>query len=289
MNCLSRHVLLRAVTSVGVALVLVLTASGAYAGVGAFGPNGKVNLPAAEPAIAFTGSVIAPLVCTSTPDTGAVTISEDTRITLANFTGADASVDTGTEHAVIIGNGVGLSVRFRPGRYTVRMVPSCTVTSTVRAAVVTVVDATAAQPIPGVSPPPLITLPPPSGGTGTVAPDPTRTGGTTTAPPPPPSPANTVSSGAPSRRPPEVGGGGTGPAPTEPFGTPATGAGADPVLEVVGQEPVIYDTLLVPVQQQGDPRDVRLLAVISVICVFGVTAAIIRAIVSQRARGTVST
>jgi hypothetical protein len=86
-----------------------------------------------------------------------------------------------------------------------------------------------------------------------------------------------------------VGGGGTGPAPTEPFGTSRTGTGADSVLEVVGHEPVIYDALLVPVQQQGDPRDVRLLAVIAVICVFGVTAAIIRAIVSQRARGTAST
>jgi hypothetical protein len=285
MNCLSRHAFLRAVASVGVALVLVLTASGAYAAVGAFGSDGKVNLLATEPAIAFTGSAIAPLVCTSTPDTGAVTISEDTRITLANFTGADASVDTGTEQAVIVGNGVGLSVRFRPGQYIVRMVPSCTVTSAVGAAVVTVVDATAAQPIPGVSPPPLITLPLPSGGTGTVAPDPSRTAGTTTAPPP--SPANTVSSGSPSRRPPQVSG--TGRAPTAPFGPPATGTGADPVLEVVGRGPVIYDALLVPVQQQGDPRDARLLAVIAVICVFGVTTAIIRAIVSQRARGTVST
>jgi hypothetical protein len=285
LNCLSHPAFLRAVASVGVALVLVLTASGAYAGVGAFRSGGNVDLLAAESAIAFTGSGIAPLVCTSTPDTGAVTISEGTRITLANFTGADASVETGTQPAVIVGNGVGLSVRFRPGRYTVRMVPSCTVTSTIGAAVVTVVDATAAQPIPGVSPPVLIAPPPPSAGTGTVAPDPTRAPGTTTAPPP----ANTVSSGSPFRRPFEVGGAGTGRAPTEPFGTPATGTRADSVLEAAGHEPVIYDMLLVPVQQPGDPRDVRLLALIAVICVSGVTAAIIRAIVSQRARGTVST
>jgi len=39
----------------------------------------------------------------------------------------------------------------------------------------------------------------------------------------------------------------------------------------------------------GDPKGVRLLAVIAAICVFGVTVAIIRAIVSQRTSAAPST
>lgn len=349
MNCLSYRALLRAVACVGVALVLILVASGAYAGIQVPRTDDATGLVTdAGPSIVFTGSGIAPLVCTSTPDTSAVTITDDTRITLANFTGAEASVDTGTAQELTVADGTGLSVRFRPGQYAVRMVPSCTLTSTIAAAVVTVLGAGTVDPKPtprasentmppgGATSPPAL-LPTPSGPagprpTGEVQPSvrPSHTGGGTDAGAPSGGVGGGIGGGQVTHGP--VGGGQTGggrggtgggstagggtaeggtggsgagggktagggstgtgqpvaasaavPAPTGGPGDVPPASGAEP------GEPAIYDVLMVQVPQPGDPRDARLLAAIAIICVFGVTTAIIRAILSQRARGMVST
>jgi hypothetical protein len=67
---------------------------------------------------------------------------------------------------------------------------------------------------------------------------------------------------------------------------PNEGDGADQNQDESGPE--IYDLLAVPVERPKDLRGHRLLAVIATICMLGVTTAIIRAIVSQRASHAVS-
>jgi hypothetical protein len=312
MNCLSHRALLGAVFSVGAAVSLILVASGAYAGafrsatVPTLTSTSALTLAEDEPAIVFTGSGMAPLVCTSTPDSAAVTITDDMRITLANLTGADASVDTGTAQALTVADGVGISVRFRPGQYAIRLVPDCTMTNDVGASVVTVKSEPDQQPKPtGATPPePTLTGPPAPGDTDVGRPtgDPTLTGATVIAEP---SPSSAISASA--AWPPSVAiGPVTQPAPQASAASGGSGASGGPSSSPAGSlgptlvgpgppstaadaEPVIYDVVMVSLQQPGDPRDDRLLAVIAVICVFGVTTAIIRAILSQRARGMVST
>jgi hypothetical protein len=301
-NCLSHRALLRTVVSLGAASCLLLIAAGAYAGIGPSPADDSVVLTTQdEPAIRFNGGVMAPLVCTSTPDTAAVTIAENTRITLANLTGAAASVDSGTAQALTVADGVGVSVRLRAGEYTIRMVPECTVTNAVEAATITVKDSLDPSPVPPATLPPILTDP---GIVTLPVPIPSRTR-TQTEPPatavPAPSLSTPVTSPAVPRMPPPSSLS-AAPASTRPESPVSAGPGGPPasigtpnigppgsIAIPAEPEPVIYDVLMVPVHQQGDPRDARLLAVIAVICVFGVTTAIIRAILSQRARGMVST
>jgi hypothetical protein len=298
-NCLSHRAFLHAVVSLGAASFLLLTAAGAYAGIGGSPADDSVVLTTEDaPEIRFNGSVMAPLVCTSTPDTSAVTIAENTRITLANLTGATASVDSGAAQALIVADGVGLSVRLRAGEYTIRMVPDCTVTNAVEAATITVKASLDPIPVPPATLPPILTDPgivtlpvpipsrtltgtkPPA----TTVPDPSRST-PVTSPAVPSSPS--VSPAPASTRPESPVSAGPGGPPAS-IGTPNTGPPGSIAIPAE-PDPVIYDVLMVPVHQTGDPRDARLLAVIAVICVFGVTTAIIRAILSQRARRMVNT
>ena len=289
MYCVSHRALLGAFVSVSAAALLIFTGSGAYAG--AIRPVTMEPVTAeSEPAIVFTGSAMAPLICTSTPDTPAVTITVDMRVTLANLTGAEASVDTGTAQALTVADGVGVSVRFRPGQYVVRLVPDCALTNDIGASVVTVMDESGVAPAPTTAPTPSLPetvrqptpsgsrLVGPTGGSGSRA---TPTVPAAVADPPPPG-----GSAVPITESPTAGSAGS---PPEPTSSGVVSPAPRPAWAVGDHDPVIYDVVMVPVQQPGDPRVVRLLAVIAVICVFGVTTAIIRAILTQRARGMVST
>jgi hypothetical protein len=259
-----------------------------------------------EPSIVFSGIVTAPLVCTSKPDTPELTITDQTRITLANLTGADASVDTGTEQALSVADGAGVSVRFRPGQYVLRMVPDCTLTSGVDAAVLTVVTE-AAQPL--ASAPAKSDPGPASSDPDAPAPDATDPGPAAAGPPswPPgrenghsPRPHPGPDPGPPGGSEHQPGTAEHQPSPSSTTPQSPTGSPAavlpeptptpDPADQAttVGQ-PVIYDIVVVPWQEPGsDPRDARLLAIIALICVLGVTMASIRAILTHRARRTVN-
>ncbi len=247
-----------------------------------------------EATILFTGSTLAPLMCDSTPNTTAITITDATRITLANLTGADAGLDTGSEQALTVADGIGVSVRFRPGQYAIRMVPNCALTGDVGLALLTVTAASSDGP--GATLPPQPQPGPPQPGPApTAAGDPRPSLSVPSTSPDRPNlvlgPAPTTSLAAASPMP-QNSATETAPEPpavaaqqTDPAVTPPSMAVAHPG----GLEPAFYDIELIALQHPGDPRDTRLLLVVAVICVFGVGMAIIRAILSQRARHTVST
>jgi hypothetical protein len=202
----------------------------------------------ARSTISFTGGVLAPMACSSTPDPATLTVPNNSRVVLANFTGAAATVDVGTGKAVAVPDGSAVSVKFKKGEHQVRMVPDCPGTLQVEAAVVTVVKPADAD----------------------AGPDPDLGG----APPGP----------DPSRSPPALSG-------VEASPGPATGLDASSgpigVAGAGGSDAGPADDgalvlAVAPAGERPDGRGARLLAVIATICVFGVTTAIIRAIVAQR-------
>lgn len=203
---------------------------------------------AAGPAIRFTGGVLAPVVCSSAPDPSTLTVANNTRVVLANFTGADATVDLGTGTPLAVADGAALSVRFKKGEYRVRMVPDCPGMLEVQPAVVSVVR------------------PKGAGDPGSVAVTPSPVGPVASFPPP-----DTPSSARSS--------------PMDSAEENPSGLIAAPGRATAGPAPVEVgpDVLAAPpVGDRPDGGRARLLAVIATICVFGVTTAIIRAIVAQR-------
>jgi hypothetical protein len=202
---------------------------------------------AGGPSISFTGGVLAPVACSSTPDPPGLNLAKSTRVVLVNFTGADATLDLGTGTPIAVGDGAAVSVKFKKGEYRVRMVPDCPGTLQIQAAIVSVGKTMDARPhaLPG---------PPNSAGPAADPSPPATAGGSGPAPAASPS-------AAPGGR----------------VGDAETIAGGSAMVEP-GQEVLV----VAPMGDRPDARGARLLAVIATICVFGVTTAIIRAIVAQR-------
>jgi len=186
------------------------------------------------------------VACSSTPHPPSLNLTKNTRVVLANFTGAEATVDLGTGIPVAVADGAAVSVTFKKGEYRVRMVPDCPGTLAIQAAVVSVgkaqkgpeapaVIATPPGPAPGLSPPATV-----------------HAAGSS----PPDSPTEN---------------------PSDPMANPEGATGGLAMVEP-GQEVLLVS----PMGDRPDARGARLLAVIATICVFGVTTAIIRAIVAQR-------
>jgi hypothetical protein len=222
---------------------------------------GRGGLPAFaaidQPTVTFLGGGPAPLACSSTPSPPNMTVKQSTRVVLANFTGVDATADIGDGRTVVVAEGKAISVKLKEGVYTITMTPDCLETYNIGAAVITVVDdGPSPSPAPPPASPPTRTDAPPEGAAGPVA------GG-----------AGSAEGSYPSS--PVAGplGGGSGPAGGALPGPAGPGA----------SEPEVEEATAVPPGNSSDRRGDRLLAVIAAICVFGVTTAIIRAIVAQRA------
>jgi len=169
---------------------------------------------------------------------------------LANFTGAAATANLEDGRTVEVADGAAISVKLREGDHTITMTPKCLQTYDVRPTVVTVVKA--------------LPVPEPSG----PASGPTGSSGATGTPllASPPEGAPLVdSAGAPGRS-------------------------ADPVPSSTAESdtadgPDVRDAFAARPNSAPDARGARLLGLIAAICVFGVTSAIIRAIVAERATG----
>jgi hypothetical protein len=196
------------------------------------------------PTITFAGSVLAPVACSSRPDLSDLTVPTGTRVVLANFTGATATLDIDAGPAAVLADGAAVSVTFGAGGHRVRMMPNCIGTLTVESATITAVR-------PGSAP----------------------TGAEVDADLPETSEPYPDSGG------PAIGSAAGGSGGSRPAGYQPRATDPDPAA-VTGEAAV---------RSMGDAagqRGNRLLAVIATICVFGVTTAIIRVIVAQRASGT---
>lgn len=243
-----------AVVLLAVGLVLVLS--------GPAGPTAPAFAETDQPTVSFVGDGPAPLACSSVPTPANLTVKQNTRVVLANFTGADATATIGDGQTVAVADGKAISVRLKVGSYTITMTPDCLETYNVVAIVVTVVKAVAPPPPSPVPSPPARpdAAGPPSSGPAVGA-STAGTGGSSSLSP----------AGAP------VAGG------------PASGSGVAEPADADTSGPDVQEAAAVRPDNRPDGRGNRLLAVIAAICVFGVTSAIIRAIVAQRATGALGT
>jgi hypothetical protein len=208
------------------------------------------------PTVTFTSTGVPPVSCGSQPNVTSLALPEGTAFLVENRIGESAWVRVGDEAVLEVADGAGALLTLAVGQHDVRMVPSCLVTGEGRAqkVVVTVSPATAASGDPSASSAPGATPTPdvPSG-------EPTATGS---------EPVASVPAG--------------------PIGTPAVvpagtevvvDPGAPPAtLPPLGHSEVLAATA-VQLPGGGNPKGVRLLAIVAAICVLGVTAAIIRSIV----------
>jgi hypothetical protein len=210
---------------------------------------------AQSPIVTFQGGPLAPVLCPTAPDQVSLTLVEGTWVNVVNQTGAAATMEVDGLPSQTIPLGSGLSVKLPVGHHDLRLIPHCPTRGKL---LPVAIDIVAAVPAPS-------SQPAPSG----------------EAPAAAMSAQPSVMPSSPDRDPPglDVGTGkgpGRGGTAVGPSDSPAPRAAP---AELRGIEVVPY-----AVPETEDPRGSRLLAVVGAICVFGVTAAIIRAILAERSK-----
>jgi hypothetical protein len=248
----------------------------------AYGDNG----PASDsPEIAFTSTGTIPVVCSTMPNVSSLTVKAGTRIFFANLTGTTASIDLGGKDPLTLADGTGAVVMLRLGQYDLRMVPDCVVVDEAQPVTVYVVPGAPPSASPSPAPSPSSSNPTP-GQAGPASAPPAGPPGTTVTAGPTASGSGASSGGLVA---PTWGSSGGG----QPSATAAGPGGGPDTNAVANDSPLTESRVLevrpVPFGPTNDPKGSRLLALIATICVFGVTAAIIRAILSQRTTRAVNT
>jgi hypothetical protein len=237
-----------------VGLTLVLSGPG--------GPTAPAFAATDEPTISFIGDGLVPLACSSTPSVPNMTVKQNTRVVLANFIGTDATAAIGEGRTVALADGKAISVKPKAGSYIITMTPDCLDTYDVGATVITVVRSE-------VAPTPSPSAPAPTDPVGAGSPLQGPGVGDTSMPG-----SGPASSLASLPTPGTLAGGGA-----------PSGVGVGDLADPDSSDPDVRKVPAVPPDKPPDGRGNRLLALIAAICVFGVTSAIIRAIVTQRATG----
>lgn len=218
----------------------------ALTGVGLLGPDRAGAAPPEAPTVSFGATEDG---CGSRPEVSHLAVPGGTPVLLVNGTPGPVTVQV--DGAIVPGQpvaaGEGVALTLDSGQHQVKLAPACGLTEPL-----TVLVAAAAVAVP--------TTLPPSPVARTAEPSPPPSAGTTR-------PSTTVSS-VPTDR-------GTGMlAPVADVGAVGpTGTAARPVV------PGVLGVSTVGLASGSNPKGVRLLAAIATICVLGVTAAIIRAIV----------
>lgn len=227
--------------------------------------------PRPDVTVTFLGNGPAPLVCTSRPDSARVTMPPESWLKLVNHTGAQATLWL-EESSFPLADGQWQEFKLRVvGSYTVKLIPDCLVTIGSVAPLTVVVEEDRSSP----------TTPPAAGGPGSTpaAPGPTpadparQSGGGRSLP-------ATWPPVLPSQDP-------TGPSGQAGVATPASGVGGGAAKTIApGTEEEDYESYG-PYDTDETGQGFRLLAIIAAVCVFGVSVAIIRVILAQRATKSV--
>jgi hypothetical protein len=215
-----------------------------------------------SPGVSFTGGGLGLLLCGSKPDSSRITVGAETKVRLTNALGMGAELRIDGAASATVGSGETVEVQFHRGPVSVTMVPECALNLNPKFEQLTVdVTAPPAAPAP-VKPAPAV-----------------------------PKPSTAPSKAAPGAAPAGSPGAGLPELPVDPLfpsgvadvpgGTTADGGGSlesSPATVVAGKNP----------KNAGhngpiDKGPIGLLAIIATVCVVGVSAGAIRAIITQRA------
>jgi len=220
--------------------------------------------PKPGPTVTFVGGGPAPFVCTSQPEPPSITIPWNSWLNVVNHTGADATLWL-REKPFPLADGAGRAFKFTvSGPYTIELVPECLVT--VGDAVPLAVEVGLRPDEDGSAP----TTPPT--GTPSTSGDARRQPASGATPPIGLASGDRAGSDGPD----------TG---ASPAATDGTGDGPPDLPELAPDEE--YE-MYGPFNTGQTGQGIRLLAIIAAICVFGVSVAIIRVILAQRATKSVS-
>ncbi|BCJ71793.1 hypothetical protein CS0771_13370 [Catellatospora sp. IY07-71] len=229
--------------------------------------------PEAAPGVSFSGGGLGLLLCGSKPATAKITVAAEAKVRLTNGLGQGATLQIDGKDSAAVPDGETVEVQFHRGPVKVAMVPECllNLNPTFEPLTVEVVNkATAA----------------PSGGGQSPTASPSKK--PTTKPSPKPAsqpgrqPQSSANPGTPdSTTVPEV------PEPSESLFTEPTdgesepGVAQSPAVSLVGADGAKMDP--VAGTSSPDKGPIGLLAIIATVCVVGVSAGAIRAIIAQRA------
>ncbi|MBB5870984.1 hypothetical protein F4553_004363 [Allocatelliglobosispora scoriae] len=238
--------------------------------------------PEASPQVDFGGGGLGMLLCGSKPSVGTISVPAQAKVIFVNNLGQRASLQIDGEDGGPVGNGEAVEVQFHRGPVSVAMVPECLLNLTGDFKPVTV------QVTPPKTPPrtpPRTTSPRPTAGPASPA----SGGGNTTSPKPNQSrpgttPAATAEPGVVDPTDPDL----TGddelfPIPPD-GGSPTPGADAATTTTTVVKN--TDGSIALPRSSNRDRGPIGLLAIIATVCVVGVAAGAIRAIITQRASRT---
>lgn len=227
---------------------------------------------AADPSIVtFTGGGLGMLLCGSKPDTSWISVPAEQRVRLTNELGIDATLNIDGSANSAVANGETVEIQFHRGPVTIGMVPDCplNLNPTYEQLTVDVQSNSAVDPA-----------------VGTTAPRPSAKSSTKPSTNPSPANAGPIRGGADGSPPvPSASGTPLFSDPALPGADSSAGANLDPPATVVtgrgarGQK-LAGDTGPV------DKGPIGLLAIIATVCVVGVSAGAIRAIITQRATRT---
>ncbi|MBV1852198.1 hypothetical protein [Catellatospora tritici] len=242
--------------------------------------------PEAAPNVDFTGGGLGLLLCGSKPATAKITVAAESRVKLTNGLGQNATLQIDGKDSAAVSDGETIEVQFHRGPVKVAMVPECLLNLNPSFEPLTVeVASRTTQPGTGTTT-----------GTGSTA-NPSRSSGSTGSSP----------SSKPTRKRDTHSGSGSGSSSSNPAPTgdetelpdPPQGLfnpddeqksdDAEPSPEASPAVVVGDDHRLDDAKAAGFPVDngpIGLLAIIATVCVVGVSAGAIRAIIAQRATRT---
>ncbi|GAB7041310.1 MULTISPECIES: hypothetical protein [Catenuloplanes] len=241
--------------------------------------------------VVFSGGGLIGLACGAKPNVGAVSLPAESTLRVVNQTGYRAKLILDGVTQGEVGKGDAAKVLFHRGPVTVALKPNCvlteesasvrvTVRPPVRVAPPPAASKPAEEPAPAVAPPAAPEPRSPDATTSRPTPGGARsTPATAVSSPVPDVPAGTTESARVPGATPSVVPSDQSPLP-DPLAAPLGGGTPGDAVDGVAAEPV---AAVVPVEETGP---VGLLALIATICVIGVSAGAIRAIIAQRAART---
>ncbi len=226
----------------------------------ALGPWAYAATSAPEvPTISFSATGAVPVVCGTRPNVSNLAINHGTRVIIANRTGVTATVDIGRRRLLDLADGTGALVRLRSGQHELRMIPDCAaVTETEKAAVNVLTRAQLSESLTPTDEPDAMVQS-------------TSDPASTSEPPSADSAPSGSTASETSRSAAQPGALGA----ADPTGPPIQDGRAGP------DEIAVIEVVAIRLDEGSDPKGLRLIGAIATICVLGVTAAIIRAIVPE--------